>query len=100
METKGFFEITMIVLVSFFRFIRIPILWVYGNYIYFYSFSASIVFIQSESDVCRRHILTYVDGPRTEGVKMSSFNHTAIFSSFEEDTCIRTVMSNSNQRKR
>ena len=46
METEGFFqfEIIMNVLVSFFRFIWIPMLWVYGYYTYFYSYSAGIDF--------------------------------------------------------
>ena len=37
-------EIIINVLVSSFRFIWIPMLWVYGNYKYFYSYSAGIDF--------------------------------------------------------
>ena len=46
METKGFshFEIIINVLVSSYRFIWIPVLCVYGNYKYFYSYSAGIDF--------------------------------------------------------
>ena len=52
METKGFcqFESIINVLVSYFLFIWIPMLWVYGYYKYFYSYSAGIDF--------RRQILT------------------------------------------
>ena len=47
---KGFFqfEITITVLVSFFRFIWIPRLWVYGHYKYFHSFSAGTDFRQQK----------------------------------------------------
>ena len=41
-------------------------LWIYAN---FNSFSAGIVFYTSESDVYRRQILTYKDGPRAERVE-------------------------------
>ena len=46
METKGFFqcEIMINVLVTSFRFIRIPVLWVYDHYTYFNFFSAWIDF--------------------------------------------------------
>ena len=64
-------------------------LWVYDHYKYFYSYSAGIDFRRqnltniniftrkecgdrlytSESDVCRRQILTYKDGPRTVRAK-------------------------------
>ena len=46
METKGFshFEIILNVLVSSYRFIWIPVFCVYGNYKYFYSYSAGIDF--------------------------------------------------------
>ena len=39
-------------------------LWVYGDYKYFNSFSAGTVFIR----VYRRQLLTYKDGPRAERV--------------------------------
>ena len=51
------FDLNLNVLVSSFRFIWIPMLWVYGYFNYFNSFSAGIVFIRqndlytSESDV-------------------------------------------------
>ena len=43
---KGFIQFAIIinVLVSSFWFIWIPMLWVYGHYKYFYSYSAGIVF--------------------------------------------------------
>ena len=55
METKGFFqfEIVRYFLVSSFCFTWIPMLWVYGHYIYFYSYSAGINF--------RRQNLTTTD---------------------------------------
>ena len=62
METKGFFHIEIIinVLVSYVRFIWIPVLWVYGHYKYIYSYSAGIDF--------RRQILTSKVDPRSVGV--------------------------------
>ena len=44
---EGFFQSENIinVLVGFFRFISIPMLWVYGHYEYFISVSAGTVFI-------------------------------------------------------
>ena len=47
METEGFFQFEIItnVLVSYFRFIWIPMLWVYRHYKYFISFGAGNVFI-------------------------------------------------------
>ena len=55
MENKGVFQIEIIinVLVSFLRFIWIPMLWVYDHYTYFYSDSAGID--------CRRQNLTSTD---------------------------------------
>ena len=69
METKGFlqFEIFINVLVSFFRFIWIPV--GYGSIRpleIFQFFQCGDRVYTSESDVCRRQILTYKDGPRTE----------------------------------
>ena len=86
MATKAFFkfEILINVLVIYFRFIWIPMLWVYGHYKYFYSYSAVIDFrrhnltsvdvrfwrlksiwrLKSKSDVCRRQILTSKGDPR------------------------------------
>ena len=60
---KGFFrfEIIVNVLVGSFRFIWIPILWVYGHYKYFNPFSAETVY--------RRQILPYKDDPRARRVK-------------------------------
>ena len=52
METESVFfqfEITN-VLVSSFRFIWIPMLWVYGYYKYFNSYSARIYFRRQNSD--------------------------------------------------
>ena len=69
---KGFSQIETIlnVLVISFRFILIPMLWVYGHYNCFNSFSAGTSLHArvwrpqtSESDVHRRHILTSVDSP-------------------------------------
>ena len=64
---KGFSQIETIlnVLVISFRFILIPMLWVYGHYNCFNSFSAGTRGRPqtSESDVHRRHILTSVDSP-------------------------------------
>ena len=60
METKGFFQLEIIidVLVSSFWFFWIPILWVYGQYKYFYYNSAGIdLRRQNVSDVCIRQIL-------------------------------------------
>ena len=44
-------------------------LWGYGHNRYFNSFSAEDRLYTSESDVYRRQILTYKDGPRNERVK-------------------------------
>ena len=46
MENNHFFQLEIIinVLVSYFRFIWIPILWVYDQYKYVYSYSAGIDF--------------------------------------------------------
>ena len=52
------FEIILDVSVRTFRFICIPILWVYGHYTYFNSFSAGTVFSGLS--------LTPKDGPRAE----------------------------------
>ena len=48
METEGFFplEIIINVLVSFFRFIWIPMLWVYDQYKCGYTFSVGTVFLR------------------------------------------------------
>ena len=79
MEAKGFFQFEIIinVFVSSFRFILIPMLWVYGHCKYFNFFSAGpgYRFYASETDVYRRQILTDKDGRRTERVKLihSSF---------------------------
>ena len=69
METKGFSQFEIIINVSF-RFIRIPILWVYGHY------KCACVLLQcmdgiwtSESDVYRRQIPTTKVDPRALGVK-------------------------------
>ena len=56
------FEIIINVLVSSFRFIRIPMLLVYGQYKYCYSYSAGIDF--------RRQILTTKVDPRAIRVKL------------------------------
>ena len=45
METQWFFQFEIIInvlVISFFCFIWIPMLWVYGHYKYVYSFSAGI----------------------------------------------------------
>ena len=66
METKRFFQIEIILngLVSSFRFIWIPMLWVNGHYKYSYSYSAGI-------DFRRQNLTTKVD-PRAERVKLIS----------------------------
>ena len=55
-RSKRQFEITINVLVSFFRFIWMPMLRVYGHYKYFHSYSAGIVFrrqnLTSKVDPC------------------------------------------------
>ena len=40
------------------------------KYILSYPVQSGDRFYTSESDVCRRQILTYKDGPRTEGIKI------------------------------
>ena len=67
---KGFFqfEIIITVLVSSFRFIWIPMLWVYGHYKYFHSYSAGIDFSR-QNLTSRRQILTTKVDPRTVRVK-------------------------------
>ena len=47
-------------------------LWVYDHYKYWF-FQCGDRLYKSESDVYRRQILTYKDGPRTEKVKADSF---------------------------
>ena len=78
METEGSFQfkIIMHVLVSSFRFIRIPVLWVYDHYKYYNSFSGER-FYTSESDVYRRQCLTHKDDPCAERVKKFAhdYNH-------------------------
>ena len=44
-------------------------LWVYGQYKYFISYCTGTIFIHSESDVYRRQILMYKDGPRAVRAK-------------------------------
>ena len=56
------FEIIINVLVSSFRFILLPMLWVYGHYKYFNSFSAGI-------DFRRQHLTSKVDPRRCTGSK-------------------------------
>ena len=70
LETKGFFQLEIIinVLVSSFRFIR-----VYGQYKYLNSFSAGIDFIRQNLT------LTYKDGPRSERVKVSDDKFQGLF---------------------
>ena len=58
------FEITLNVLVSSFRFIWIPMIWVYDQYKYFEYFSGGDRFYTPESDVYRRQILTYKNRSR------------------------------------
>ena len=64
---KGYFqfEIFSNILVSSFRFIWILMLWVYGHYKFLI---LSARFYTSESDICRRRILTSKDSPRSERV--------------------------------
>ena len=79
METKGFFqfEIFINVLFTFFRFIWIPMVWVYVQYKYLNSFQCGDRVYASESDVQIRQIVTYKDGPRAKRVKhfISRSNH-------------------------
>ena len=69
-EQWGFFQIKIIinVLVSSFWFIWIPMLWVYENYKYFYSYSAGIDFSR-QNLTSKRQILTTKVDPRTVRVK-------------------------------
>ena len=60
------FEITINVLVSSFRFIWIPMSWVYAH---FFFFQCGDSLQASESDVWRRQILTSKDGPCAERFK-------------------------------
>ena len=64
METKCCFQFEIIinVLLSYFRFIQILMLCVYGHYKFYNSFSARAVF--------GRQILTSKDGPRAERVNI------------------------------
>ena len=73
METKGFFQFEIIinVLVTSFRFIWIPILWIYGQYKYFLSMRGPSLYVKIQR-LYRRQILTYKDGPRTERAKKGS----------------------------
>ena len=61
-------------------------LWVYGHYNYLNSLSAGDILYTPESEVYRRQILTYKDGPRAERVmnetsvsesQINPFNHHA-----------------------
>ena len=72
MEPKGIFqlemikkEIIIIVEVSSFRFIWIPMLLFHDHYKYFNAFSAGTVFIHQT--------LTYKDGPRAERVNPPNY---------------------------
>ena len=70
---KRFIQIKNVlnVLIRSFHFILIPMLWAYVCFNYVNYFSAGTVFYTSESDVYRRQILTYKDGPRAERVNIS-----------------------------
>ena len=59
-KTLGLFQFDIIinVLFSSFRFISIPMLWVYGHLKYFYSYSPGIDFSRHRRHVYRRQILT------------------------------------------
>ena len=72
METKGFFQFVIIinVLASYFRFIWIPILRVYHQQKFFPCGDRPYT---SESDVYRRQILTYKNGPRAGRVQLKGF---------------------------
>ena len=82
MEIKGFFQFEIIinVLVSSFCF---TMLWVYGHNKCFYFFQCGDRLHTSESDVYRRQILTYKDGPRTERVYFRTSQNTAPELAFE-----------------
>ena len=47
--------------------------WVYGHYIFCYSFQCGDSLQTSESDVCLRQILKSKDGPRSERVNLVKF---------------------------
>ena len=65
------FEIIINVLVSSFRFICVPMIWVYGHYKFFnFSVRGSIL------NVYRRQMLTSKVSLRTERVKYGGLNHT------------------------
>ena len=67
------FEIIINVLVSFFPLISLHMLCGYNHYKYF-AFSARDRLHTSESNIHKRHILTYKDGLCTERVNVSSHN--------------------------
>ena len=56
-------------------------LWIYGHWKYFYSLQRGDRLKSSESDVCRRQILTIKVDPRVVGVKVL-FGSEAIFNMF------------------
>ena len=86
METKVVFfqfEIIIYVLVSAsLEYLYICMLWVYGHYKYFYSFSAGID-LDVRSDVCRRQVLTSKVDPHAVRI-----NNNDVFSNLK---CVRCV---------
>ena len=70
METRGIFQFEIILRISF-SVVWIPMLWVYGNYTFFYFSQCEDRLLTSESDVYRRQILTSIDGLRTDRVEFS-----------------------------
>ena len=59
------------------------LLWVYGHYKYFYSFSAGTVFI--------RQNLTYKDGPCTERVKLYIYGPSSTRVDHEEEKIVQKI---------
>ena len=79
---KGFFQfkITINILVSSFRFIWIPMLWVYGHYLIMIKNICTLTVrgsnLESESDVYRRQILTTKVAPRAVKFKPGIVTNT------------------------
>ena len=76
-KPKGFFQfkIILIALVSYFRFIWIPMLWIYGHYKYFYSYSARIDVSLYTSDS-----VNWSQSPRCKGKTKAAFLHPNVSS--------------------
>ena len=89
MDTKFFFyyEIVINILVSSFRFIWIPVFWVYGHCKYFHFFQRGDRLSMSESDDFRRQNLTSKVGLRAE--RVNQVHNGVINPCGAETVCIR-----------